>query len=344
MEAENMTSPLLKMALSGLSLDLEQELKRYSHVQEAALPEQLTRVNQDPDFITGLIPNSIVDQTSKPSEIDIDAQDWELSYLLDDLAGDLSTDLENSLDEEFQDQIQTREFVQTAVTVADPNSEETVPNLLSPMGIIAMMILLVTSAAVGYLLVDPSGLNRLIKQDPNFKPKSQLPSGSKTVTELFQTSTKDRKESIPFVDFSISKPSAQRLSKILSPLLPPIDNGRSFEPPIRVLPEEKEPVASENPKPNPPKPPDAEKTDINSKLEIEPTLSSPEITPNSDLNTPSTPSQVSTPNSGVSNVLLDATRPNPTGELMDATKPVPNSSPNSSIDPQVKPEVPQEVN
>jgi hypothetical protein len=349
MEAENMTSPLLKTALAGLSLDLEHELKRYRHDQEFILPDQLAIVNQDSDLITGvnsdLSFNSVLDLTSDDAIPDIDTQDWELSYFFDDLSSDLSTDLENTLEEEFQDQVLTREFAETSTEIssvqADRNSEEAAPNLLSPIGIIAMIFLLISSATVGYLWVDPSGLNRLIKSDPNSKPTSTLPARSINQSinqvELFQT--RDRKEPIPFVDFSFSKPSPQRLSKIMSPFLPPIGIGRSFEQPIRVEPEAKiklEPVAAVNPKSKLPKPSDLDKAGINSKLEPEPTLTSPEISPNSALNTPSKPS--STPNSGVDSNILDATRLNPIGKGIDATKP------NPSVDSQVKPEVTQEVN
>lgn len=337
-----MTSPLLKIALAGLSLDLEQELKRYRRDQEVALPDQLATVSQDSDLIDSLtfdlsfspVLDPDLTPTSDQVTSDIDTQDWELSYLFDDLSNDLSTDLENTLEEEFQDQVLTREFAEISSIQTDQNSEAPAPNLLSPMGIIAMIVLLISSATVGYLWVDPSGLNRLIKSDP--KPTSALPAKS---IELFQT--RDRKEPIPFVDFSISKPSTQALSKvIIAPFLPAIGSGRSFEEPITVQPEEKiklEPVAAGNPKSNLTKPSDTEKPDINSKLE--PTLSSPEIIPNSSLNTPSTPSPSSTPNSVVDgNISLDATRLNPIGEGIDATKP------NPSVDPQIKPEVTQEVN
>jgi hypothetical protein len=353
MEAENMTSPLLKTALAGLSLDLEQELKRYRHDQEVNFPDQLAPdqlaiVNQDSDLITGINSdlsfNSVLDLTSDDAIPDIDTQDWELSYLFDDLSSDLSTDLENALEEEFQDQVLTREFAETSTEISsvqvDQNSEESAPNLLSPIGIIAMIILLISSATVGYLWVDPSGLNRLIKSDPNSKPTSSLPARSINQSinqvELFQT--RDRKEPIPFMDFSISKPSNQRLSKIISPFISPIGLGRSLEQPIRVEPEAKiklEPVVTK-PKPKLPQPSEMEKADLNSKLDPEPTLSSPEITPNSALNTPSTPN--STPNLVDGNISLDATRLNPIGERIDATKPTP------SVDPQVKPEVTQEAN
>ncbi len=256
-----MSHPLIQSALADLDLDLEAELKRYRYHYEDVLPIDLEIVDRDFDpfsnssFSSGLDSDLELDPEDKNLDLnsDLSLPIFELSYLDDlssGLSADLSEDLENNLEEEFCDRLMpresdkftedfTEEFIEnTSETALNQNPKELNPNLLSPLGIIAMILLLVSSAAVGYLLVDPSGLNRLIEQEDSNKSTSSLPNSLPVSLmerlELFQK-TSNKVEPVPFVDFSVNKP-AKDFSKSpilnLPTLIPPIGIGRSFEPPV----------------------------------------------------------------------------------------------------------------
>jgi len=293
----SLLNPLLKSALVGLDLDLEQELKRYRGEDlPTQLPVQLAEstLDSDLDFDVDFdIPRSVSSEISE-----WDDQSSDLSYLDHDFPNDfssaLSTDLENTLEEEFLDLEFRDQLLATELVEVSPdqnklkydqqnsrNSEQSAPNLLSPLGIAAMILLLISSATVGYLLVDPSGLNKLLRKDP--KPTSSLQN-----LELFQTNSTNRVEQVPFVDFSTIKPQekTREFPRGLPLMLPLIGTGRSFEAPVRTELEQSrkdaiivEPVvASKTEKPKLSSPP---KTDRNSNLKLEQSLPAIAITNNS---------------------------------------------------------------
>jgi hypothetical protein len=303
--------PLLKTALEGLDLDLERELKRYrNHLgsEDSKLPievsresaRELTGANQDFEFAFDSLSEVSLDEVTLSEPIlDRGTQDTGLSEL-----DDLALEWESTLDEEFQGQLQAVDFEpefsqqykqeSTPLNIAIPSDrlppKESSPNLLSPLGVIAMILLLISSATVGYLLVDSSGLYRLIRQED--KPK---PVNLSEDIKLFQTEGADI-EQIPFVDFTNTKNKSNKSNKLneLPQLPPPIGLGRSFEAPIRVEPEiklESQPIAPKivksNSQPSKPK-----KIDKKPSLELdpEPTLENP-----SSLNTARSPLSISKP-------------------------------------------------
>lgn len=186
-----MTHPLIQSGLAALNLDLEQELDRYK--------QQRTT-------------NSLI-QSGKSGD-SLLSGDQELSTQLeyslnqnfneDDLFADV--DLAIALEEEFPTSIPLPEPSNPDLSSNLPEEpEDKSPNLLSPLGILAMLVLLVSSAAVGYLLVDPSGLKRLIKPEDSKTPSSR--------TE-FLFLAKDNpnnitsSQPIPFVDFTSQPPQS----------------------------------------------------------------------------------------------------------------------------------------
>lgn len=57
--------------------------------------------------------------------------------------------------------------------IAMPEQKSIIASLMNPVGIISLLLLLFSSAAIGYLLVDPSGVMQLFKNDPKSDPKSK---------------------------------------------------------------------------------------------------------------------------------------------------------------------------
>jgi hypothetical protein len=55
-----------------------------------------------------------------------------------------------------------------------PNPKSALHSLLNPVGIISLLLLLCSSAAIGYLLVDPSSVMKLFKQDNNSSSSQSL--------------------------------------------------------------------------------------------------------------------------------------------------------------------------
>lgn len=268
-----MTYPLLQSALARLNLNLDAELKRYRHHEEVLPIDSEINQDSDPFFSSNFNELDTLEVNSELEDRDSDIPMF--GYLDDlsnvpsgknsamdlsgdsseDLAGDSSEDLEHNLEEEFRDRLMPRisdnftadfgenlseESTEDLPETSNQNSQEN-PNFLSPLGAIAMILLLVSSAAVGYLLVDPSGLNRFFKQEDNNKPTSSLsdliPFSSVERLE-FVTGTSST-EPVPFVDFSVNKPSPRDSSKLpinLPTLTSPIGVGRSFEPPTPLIP------------------------------------------------------------------------------------------------------------
>jgi len=285
---ESLLSPVIKSALAELNFDLEDELRRYKNKgsqNQSDILSELVIINESSDSNGSQVSSNLPDDT--PS-VDL--------FFLDD---DFAASLENSLEDEFQNQLLTSELNElTEISTRaefqkpkDKNSKESEPNLFSPLGIISMIVLLLSSAAVGYLWVDPSGLNRLIKPESNPKPTSALPLQR---LELFQPNTaviQNNINQIPFVDFAKSKPQ-EVSSQVLRPFLPVIGTlpsgvGRSFESPIRVIPLERvrvRPITKvENPNPVQVDKNVNEKLDENSQLETLPNL---EIIPDPELSRP----------------------------------------------------------
>jgi hypothetical protein len=54
-----------------------------------------------------------------------------------------------------------------------PEKKGIVASLMNPVGIISLLLLLFSSAAIGYLLVDPSGVMQLFKNEPKNDPNSK---------------------------------------------------------------------------------------------------------------------------------------------------------------------------
>jgi len=358
--------PLLQLALEGLDLDLERELKRYrnnldsenfgenfnlgSEVIRKSAPE-LIRDNQDFEFafdsLSDLSTDLNLDEVtlSKPI-LARGTQDLDISDL-----DDLALEWESTLDDEFQGQLQAEDFeaefgqeykqksIPPNISIPNVQPKESNPNLLSPLGVIAMVLLLISSATVGYLLVDSSGLYRLIRQED--KPK---PVNLSERIQLFQPKVKDSIdiEQIPFVDFTNTTNKANKSNKLNElPLQLPIGLGRTFEAPIRVEPEvefasqprESTKVVKSNSQPSNSqiKP---QKIDQSKNLEIdpEPTLESTSNPSNFNVGRSPTPiSKKLTPIPLTSNP-TETNKP-----LLEPPKPQPNS------DVEVKPEVIPEI-
>lgn len=219
-------SPVLQAALLGLDISLDQELDRYRHWQnngqsfsylnpfkstqplnQSINQSDSDRVNQVvapklPTIATQIIvPQFMVKSsdsqhpTGYPNERQAESNSSESSAFLsalvnpamDDTApvneDDLMRDMADSYGEESTSAPETSGF-----------------NLLSPFGIASLLLLLLTSAVVGYLVVDPAGLTKLLhKQDKNVAPKtsSYLPADSSGEIDLTNSqSTVNQRENL----------------------------------------------------------------------------------------------------------------------------------------------------
>ncbi|MBD2176574.1 hypothetical protein H6F42_06555 [Pseudanabaena sp. FACHB-1998] len=83
----------------------------------------------------------------------------------DETLQSFANDYANQYEENYQEQAHQNVSVPQA-----PLEKSALRSLLNPVGIISLLLLLCSSAAIGYLLVDPAGVMKLFK--PDQKPKS----------------------------------------------------------------------------------------------------------------------------------------------------------------------------
>ena len=120
--------------------------------------------------------------------------------ILQNFANDYANHYQNSINEESQIPIPSA-----------PLERNTFRSLMNPVGIISLLLLLCSSAAIGYLLVDPSGVMKLFK--PDNRPKAaQTDSKSEDLGKNEQQKNNDA--SLSFVPFAGDKsPANQTLNK-----------------------------------------------------------------------------------------------------------------------------------
>ena len=138
--------------------------------------------------------------------------------ILQNLANDYANHYQNSINQESQ--------IPIPKTSVEKN---TFRSLMNPVGIISLLLLLCSSAAIGYLLVDPSGVMKLFKTD-NRPKTSQSDSKSddlgKNIDLQNQQEQKTSDASLSFVPFASDKNlSNQTFDKLNK-------NGNSLNPAI----------------------------------------------------------------------------------------------------------------
>ena len=138
--------------------------------------------------------------------------------ILQNLANDYANHYQNSINQESQ--------IPIPKTSVEKN---TFRSLMNPVGIISLLLLLCSSAAIGYLLVDPSGVMKIFKTD-NRPKTSQADSKSdelgKNIDLQNQQEQKTSDASLSFVPFASDKNlSNQTFDKLNK-------NGNSLNPAI----------------------------------------------------------------------------------------------------------------
>lgn len=112
---------------------------------------------------------------------------------------------------------------------SDPPVKSTFRSLMNPVGIISLLLLLCSSAAIGYLLVDPSGVMKLFKSDNRPKAaQTDMKNGDlgKEIDLQNQQQQKANDSSLSFVPFAGDKNQA-------NPTLDSLNkNGNSLNPAI----------------------------------------------------------------------------------------------------------------
>ena len=224
--------------------------------------------------------------------------------ILQSFANDYSESYQNSINQESQ--------------VPIPHTEKSLfRSLMNPVGIISLLLLLFSSAAIGYLLVDPSGVMKIFK--PESRPKTaQTDSPNQDLGSdiNLQNQQKSQDSSLSFVPFASNKTQSNQIVDSLnknnkaltnpssksSTLLAP-NNIFVSNAPLRTVPSTSFPTISVAPLPpasmpferssNPPESRNYEAAQSQSYREPAPrNLVSPPATPNRAISSPATPTTV----------------------------------------------------
>jgi hypothetical protein len=149
--------------------------------------------------ITGNISSDNFAAGTKNSEPDDDE-------ILQNFANDYANHYQNSINDESQIPIPSA-----------PTQRNTFRSLMNPVGIISLLLLLCSSAAIGYLLVDPSGVMKIFKTD-NRPKSSQTDNKSGDLaknTDLQNQQQRVDDSSLSFLPFGSDKnPANQTLEKL----------------------------------------------------------------------------------------------------------------------------------
>lgn len=224
--------------------------------------------------------------------------------ILQSFANDYSESYQNSINQESQ--------------VPIPHTEKSLfRSLMNPVGIISLLLLLFSSAAIGYLLVDPSGVMKIFK--PESRPKAaQTDSPNQDLGSdiNLQNQQKSQDSPLSFVPFASNKTQSNQIVDSLnknnkaltnpssksSTLLTP-NNIFVSNAPLRTVPSTSFPAISVAPLPpasmpferssNPPESRNYEAAQSQSYREPAPrNLVSPPATPNRAISSPATPTTV----------------------------------------------------
>ena len=224
--------------------------------------------------------------------------------ILQSFANDYSESYQNSINQESQ--------------VPIPHTEKSLfRSLMNPVGIISLLLLLFSSAAIGYLLVDPSGVMKIFK--PESRPKAaQTDSPNQDLGSdiNLQNQQKSQDSSLSFVPFASNKTQSNQIVDSLNKNNKALTNPSSksstlltpnniFVPnaPLRTVPSTSFPAISVAPLPpasmpferssNPPESRNYEAAQSQSYREPAPrNLVSPPATPNRAISSPATPTTV----------------------------------------------------
>jgi len=149
--------------------------------------------------ITGNISSDNFAAGTKNSEPDDDE-------ILQNFANDYANHYQNSINEDSQIPIPSA-----------PTQRSTFRSLMNPVGIISLLLLLCSSAAIGYLLVDPSGVMKIFKTD-NRPKSSQTDSKSGDLAKNSDLQNQQQRvddSSLSFLPFGSDKnPANQTLEKL----------------------------------------------------------------------------------------------------------------------------------
>lgn len=262
-------NPALKTALNSLDLQLEDELARYRR-QRAGQPLAPSKgLNRKPatrktiELIPVNLPNSdpaVSENSSQPSQEPTQPISSDLSLPFDPTAG-ASVAVNNipinellqgpaPIPKEAGELVPTEEappedYLESSEQLLRSLAEEEaatetesenrfIDNLLTPLGVGSMLLLLLSSATIGYILLDPSGMGQIsrlfgsqkttIAQSPiastspvEVAQSSPVPSGPDLTSKEFEDINLDNLSTLPA---SPSPVAASPLPTLPSPVLP----------------------------------------------------------------------------------------------------------------------------
>ena len=223
--------------------------------------------------------------------------------ILQSFANDYSESYQDSINQESQ--------------VPIPQTEKSLfRSLMNPVGIISLLLLLFSSAAIGYLLVDPSGVMKIFKPDSRPKTAQTDSSNQDLGSDInLQNQQKSQNSSLSFVPFagdktqssqtvdSLTKNNKALTNSSLKPSSLFVPNNTSVpNAPLRTVPSTSFPAISVAPLPpasmpferssNPPESRNYEAPDPSYREPAPRNLVSPPATPNRATSSPATPTTV----------------------------------------------------
>ena len=194
------------MGATGLTASISAaELHRYKGLEDLQSLENLGDITTDKKSEYGLDMNGygeatlVNDRSSSPKMAQVPQPD-------DD---DILQSFANDYAEQYQEAA-NQEFSPVPIVTKERSA---LRSLMNPVGIISLLLLLFSSAAIGYLMVDPSGVMKLFK--PEVTPKAAQGEEPKTnlAADLdgdinLQQQGKNADESISFIPFAKDKSSS----------------------------------------------------------------------------------------------------------------------------------------
>ncbi len=130
---------------------------------------------------------------------------------------DILQSFANDYAEHYQDSADSFDQDSVYPVSNSPNEKNVLRSLMNPVGIISLLLLLCSSAAIGYLMVDPSGVMKLFK--PESRPKAAQTDGKNADLGSdinLQNQQKTGENGLSFVPFAGDKNEVATNSKSLT--------------------------------------------------------------------------------------------------------------------------------
>jgi hypothetical protein len=232
--------PVLRTALANLDVQLEEELARYRRQRaggsSVARHANRKRTAKQPDLIAIAATDAKVvnfEPTNSESQIDVTNRDAEnqeaiaanLALANPSTASNLSSNLDDAADLQQPD-AQLDDYLESSEELLRSLAEEEAKvqaergfmrNLLTPLGVGSMLLLLLSSALFGYLVMNPASLSQIFANRDASTAPDALPQSPQAATLPGGTTPQPNLANREFKDLNLNtlgtlKPNAARAS------------------------------------------------------------------------------------------------------------------------------------